>query len=176
MATVVERKGESIAPDLAQRAKFRELRLEIEEFHFEYAANLERGDIEHWPDFFTDDANYVVIARDNQESDLPLGLVYCEGKGMLRDRAYALRHTEMYAPRYLQLRVSNTRVIGVDGPLVRAEASYLLLETLIDEPSRVQQVGKYHDVFERVAGTLLLKDRRCVYDTVVINNNLVFPV
>jgi 3-phenylpropionate/cinnamic acid dioxygenase small subunit len=176
MATVLERKGQSIAPDLKARAKFRELRLEIEEFHFEYCANLERGDIEHWPDYFTDDANYVVIARDNHESNLPLGLVYCEGKGMLRDRAYALRYTEMYAPRYLQLRVSNTRVMSVDGPLIKAEASYLLLETLTDELGRVQQIGKYYDVFERVGDTLLIKDRRCVYDTVIVNNCIVFPV
>ena len=47
---------------------------------------------------------------------------------------------------------------------------------LIDEPSRVQQVGKYYDVFERENGSLLIKDRKCVYDTVVIDNCLVFPV
>jgi hypothetical protein len=40
----------------------------------------------------------------------------------------------------------------------------------------VQQVGKYHDVFERVDGGLLIKDRKCVYDTVIIDTCLVFPV
>lgn len=160
----------------ANRAMLREARWEIEEFHYEYAAVLERGEIERWEDFFTDDAVYRVMARDNVESDLPLGLVYCEGKGMIRDRAYALRHTEMYAPRYIQLRVSNTRVLSIDAPYITAEASYLLLETLIDEPSRVQQVGKYYDTFQRTGETLLIKDRKCVYDTVVINNCLVFPV
>ncbi len=160
----------------ASRAELREARWLVEEFHYEYAAGLERGEIEQWPDYFTDDALYRVIARDNEESGLPLGLIYCEGKGMLRDRAYALAHTETYAPRYLQLRISNTRVLALDGKLIRAEASYLLLETLVDEPSRVQQVGKYHDVFQRVNGSLLIKDRKCVYDTVVIDNCLVFPV
>ncbi len=158
------------------RAALREARWEVEEFHYEYAAGLERGEIAQWPDFFTDDALYRVIARDNEESGLPLGLIYCEGKGMLHDRAYALIHTEMYAPRYLQLRVSNTRVFSADDTHIRAEASYLLLETLVDEPSRVQQVGKYHDVFQRVNGGLLIKDRKCVYDTVIIDNCLVFPV
>jgi 3-phenylpropionate/cinnamic acid dioxygenase small subunit len=168
--------AEATTARTAGRAALREARFEVEEFHYEYAANLERGDIEHWPDFFTDDALYHVVARDNAESNLPLGLIYCEGKGMLHDRAYALRHTEMYAPRYIQLRVSNTRVLALEGPLIRAEASYLLIETLVDEPSRVQQVGKYHDVFLRAGDTLLIKERRCVYDTVVINNCLVFPV
>jgi 3-phenylpropionate/cinnamic acid dioxygenase small subunit len=158
------------------RAALREARWEVEEFHYEYAAVLERGEIERWPEFFTEDAVYQVVVRDNVESNLPLALLYCEGKGMLRDRAYALRHTEMYAPRYLQLRISNTRVLAVHEAFITAEASYLLLETLIDEPSHVQQVGKYYDVFQRVGDLLLIKERKCVYDTVVINNCLVFPV
>ncbi len=60
--------------------------------------------------------------------------------------------------------------------MIRAEASYLLLESLVDEPSRVRQVGKYHDVFQRAGETLLIKERKCVYDTVIIDNCLVFPV
>jgi anthranilate 1,2-dioxygenase small subunit len=158
------------------RTALREARFEVEEFHYEYAAVLDRGEIERWPDFFTDDAHYEVIARDNAEASLPLGLIYCEGKGMLRDRAYAIRHTEMYAPRYLQLRVSNTRVLSIDGPRITAEASYLLMETLVDELTRVQQVGKYYDVFERRGEGLLIVSRRCIYDTVVIDNCMVFPV
>ncbi len=158
------------------RAAFRDLRLEVEEFHYEYAATLERGDIEDWPEFFTEDATYKIIARDNADHGLPLGLVYCEGKAMLRDRAFALRNTEMYAPRYLQIRISNTRILAANGPEIRAEASYILIETLVDEASSLQQVGKYRDVFLRGDGGLLLKDRQCVYDTVVIDNCLVFPV
>ncbi len=165
-----------MAAVLSDRAALREARFDIEEFHYEYCATLERGDVERWPDFFTDDANYHVIARDNAESNLPLGLIYCEGKGMMRDRAYALLHTEMYAPRYLQLRVSNVRVLDIDGARLTAESSFLLLETLVDEPSRVQLVGKYHDVFVRTPTGLLIAARKAIYDSVVINNCLVFPV
>ena len=95
---------------------------------------------------------------------------------MLKDRAFALRNTEMYAPRYLNLQINNVRVHEVSGATIRAEANYLLLETLVEEPSRIQQVGKYYDLFERTEGRLLLAERRCVYDSVVINNCLVFPV
>ncbi len=160
----------------ADRARFRDLRLEIEEFHYDYADALERGEVEQWTEFFTEDAFYCIIARDNYESGLPLGLVYCEGKGMLRDRAFALRNTEMYAPRYLNLQIGNVRVLEAAGAAVRAEANYLLIETLVEEPSRIQQVGKYLDVFERTDGGLLISERRCVYDSVIINNCLVFPV
>lgn len=154
----------------------RELRFEIEEFHAEYAAALDRFDLDRWVGFFADDAVYHVLARDNEEAGLPLGLIYCEGKAMLKDRAYAILNTEMFAPRYLQLSVTNTRVLSVDGPLIGAEANYQLFETLVEEPTRVQQVGKYRDVFERTGEALLLKRRTCVYDSVTIDNCLVFPV
>lgn len=160
----------------ADRLALREARLEVEEFHCEYAAVLERQDIERWPSFFTDDAVYEMKARDNADAGLRLSLMYCDGVGMLKDRAYAIKHTEMYAPRYLSLMITNTRVLSIEGPLIQSEANYLLLETLIDEPTRIQQAGKCYDRFERRDGRLFIKERLCVYDSVLINNCVVFPV
>ncbi len=168
--------AEAGRPSVPDRAALREARLEVEEFHYEYAAVLERGEIERWPDFFTEDAVYRLVARDNADSGLRLGLIYCEGRGMLKDRAYALKHTEMYAPRYLNLQITNVRVLSLDTSFIQAEANYLLLETLVDAPTRVQQVGKSYDRFQREDGRLLLKERLCVYDTVLIDGCIVFPV
>ena len=158
------------------RHALREARFAIEEFNYDYAATLDRMDVDGWVEFFTDDALYYVIARDNEESGLPLGLIYCEGKAMMKDRAFALLNTEMFAPRYLNLSITNTRALSVDGPLIKATANYLLVETLVEETSRVQQVGKYYDTFRRTDAGLLLAERKCVYDSVMIENCLVFPV
>lgn len=153
-----------------------ELRLAVEAFHCDYADVLDRGDIEAWPEFFTDDGVYRVIARDNVEANMPLCLMLCEGKGMLKDRAYAIAHTEMYAPRYVQHQISLTRITGVDGAQIKAEANYAVFETLIDEPTKILQVGRYRDTFRLVNDRLLLADRLCVFDTVVVPNCVVFPV
>lgn len=167
MATVVDDKARAL----------REARLEIEEFNYAYADTLDRMDVDGWVEYFTDDAFYHVIARDNYESGLPLGLIYCEGKAMMKDRAFALLNTEMFAPRYLQLSITNTRALAIDGNEIRATANYTLIETLVEEPSRLQQAGKYRDVFVRDAdGALKLKERICIYDSVMIDNCLVFPV
>lgn len=157
-------------------AGLREARLDIEDFNYAYAETLDRMDANGWVEYFTDDAFYHVIARDNEESGLPLGLIYCEGRAMMQDRAYALLNTEMFAPRYLHLSITNTRVIALDDNEIRATANYTLVETLVEEPSRVQQVGKYRDKFVREDGRLLLKERICTYDSVMIENSLVFPV
>jgi anthranilate 1,2-dioxygenase small subunit len=166
MATVLEDKAMAL----------REARLDIEDFNYAYAETLDAMDVDGWVEYFTDDAFYHVIARDNAESGLPLGLIYCEGKAMMKDRAYALLNTEMFAPRYLHLSITNTRALSIDGDEIRASANYTLIETLVEEPSRVQQVGKYRDVFVRNDGRLLLKERICTYDSVMIDNCLVFPV
>ena len=157
-------------------AALRDARLEIEEFNYAYAETLDAMNVDGWVEYFTEDAFYHVIARDNAESGLPLGLIYCEGKAMMKDRAYALLNTEMFAPRYLHLSITNTRALAIDGNEIRASANYTLVETLVEEPSRLQQVGKYRDVFVREGGKLLLKERICTYDSVMIDNCLVFPV
>ena len=154
----------------------RDLRLEIEEFHTSYCWTLDRGKLEEWPEYFTDDAVYRITARENADADLPVGLVYADSKAMIRDRAFAIQHTQMYAPRYLQHFVSNVRVLEAQGDLIKAQANYLLLQTLVDGPTTIHQSGCYWDTFRRTGGRLLIRERHCVYDTVLIANDLVLPV
>ena len=154
----------------------RELRLEIEEFHAAYCWTLDCGDVEHWPEYFTDDAVYRITARENADAGLPVGLVYADSKAMIRDRAFALKHTQMYAPRTLQHFVTNVRVLQAKGDAIKAQSNYLLLQTLVDGPTTIQQSGRYYDTFVRAEGRLKLRERQCIYDTVLIANDLVLPV
>jgi anthranilate 1,2-dioxygenase small subunit len=144
------------------RERLRELRWAVEEFNYEYADVLDRGEIERWPDFFTEDGVYRLIARDNADAGLPLSLMSCEGKGMLKDRAYAIAHTEMFAPRYTMHHIGHIRIVAVDDYLVTA-------------PTRLLQSGKYYDTFLIQNDALLLKERRCIYDTVLVPTCIVYP-
>ncbi len=62
------------------------------------------------------------------------------------------------------------------GDAIKAQSNYLLLQTLVDGPTTIQQSGRYYDTFVRANGRLLLKERQCIYDTVLIANDLVLPV
>lgn len=167
-------RGYDMAP--ADPRAMRELRLEIEEFHAAYCWTLDRGALEEWPEYFAEDAVYRITARENADAGLEVGLVYADSKAMIRDRAFAIKHTQMYAPRYLQHFVSNVRVLEARGEAIKAQSNYLLLQTLIDGPTTIHQSGRYYDTFVRSDGKLLLKERQCIYDTVLIANDLVFPV
>jgi anthranilate 1,2-dioxygenase small subunit len=166
--------GYDMAPPDARTT--RELRLEIEEFHAAYCWTLDCGDVEHWPEYFTDDAVYRITARENADAGLPVGLVYADSKAMIRDRAFALKHTQMYAPRTMQHFVTNVRVLAAKGDAIKAQSNYLLLQTLVDGPTTIQQSGRYYDSFVRLDGKLKLKERQCIYDTVLIANDLVLPL
>jgi 3-phenylpropionate/cinnamic acid dioxygenase small subunit len=165
----------SVAPDLA-----RDWRSDIEDFNTAYAAVLDAGKVEDWPAFVTADALYRITGRENADANLPVGLVYCEGMGMLKDRALAIATTMMFAPRYLQHHTSNVRVLTVEddgtGDVATATTNYALYETLVDEPTRLQQVGRYHDRFVRHDGRLLLKERHVVYDSLMIDTAIIYPV
>ena len=154
------------------------LRFEIEEFNAAYAAALDEQRLMDWAEMFTDDALYVVLSRENFDRKLPVGLIYCENKGMIRDRAFATQNTSMFAPRYLRHMIANQVVLSEepDG-IVAARASYVVLQVLLDRPdATLHQVGAYYDRFRRVKGALKLAERRCVYDNLLVPNALCLPV
>ncbi len=157
-------------------AELRELRLEIEEFNSDYARVLDDGDLEAWPDFFADDGLYRITSRENADDGLPIGLIYCDGRGMLIDRVRAVIKTTMHEPRYLRHFNSNVRVTGVDDDLVSSDSNYLVVETLMEGGTNIFQSGRYEDTFIRVDGALRLRARHCIYDTLLITNALVYPV
>jgi hypothetical protein len=74
---------------------------ELDTFNSAYAAALDEQRLTDWAEMFTDDGFYIVISRENADRNMPVGLIYCENKGMLLDRANAMK-TEMFAPRYLR--------------------------------------------------------------------------
>ena len=154
------------------------LHREIEAFNTAYAAALDEQRLDDWAEMFTDDAFYVVISRENADRNMPVGLIYCENKGMIQDRAFALKNTEMFAPRYLRHIVGNLQVLGEEqNGEVRARANYVVVQVLFDRPdARLHQVGVYHDRFRRVGDRLRLAERRCVYDNLLVDNALCLPV
>lgn len=163
-------------PPLAAAERLK-LRTEIEEFNSDYADALDTGDLEAWPRFFTEDAFYRIRSREDAEAGLPVGLVYCEGRAMILDRAYAVIHVLMYEPRYYRHMITNTRVLSVaaDG-IIAARSNYLLLETILDQDTRILQAGQYVDEFRREGDKLLLRSRDCVYDSLIVQTAIVTPV
>lgn len=152
------------------------LQLEVQDLYADYADCIDSDEIERWPDFFTDDCLYQIISRENFDRGLPLAVMLCEGKGMLQDRVDAIRNTSVFAPRYLRHLVSHLRITPWEGDELAVRGNYVVLETLVDEATRVFNAGRYLDRLVRRDGALRFKRKIAVYDSVVIPNSLIYPI
>jgi len=152
------------------------LRLEVEDLHAEYCAALDEGRYEDWAALFTEDCLYRIVPRDNHERGLPLAIMHCESRGMLLDRIVAIRETSYYAPRTLRHMVSGIRVAAEADGAQRGQANYLVLQTLPEQPTTLFNAGRYLDTMVREAGRLRLKERLCIFDSIVVPNSLIIPI
>lgn len=153
-----------------------ELRLELEDLYADYAACLDEERFEDWPEFFTDLCLYKVVPRENFERGLPLATWLCESKGYLLDRVTAIRKTAVYAPRYVRRMVSGVRVLGWTSAVLDVRASYLALETLQDELTRVFSTGQYRDKVVVEDGRLRFREKLCIFDSILVPNSLIYPL
>ena len=152
------------------------LRFEVEDLFAEYADVLDSAQLERWPALFTADAYYEVIPRANYERNLPLAVVRCESRAMMEDRVRAIRDTLVYEPRYIRHLISSIRIALGNGDEIVATANYAVLETLPDEMTKILNAGRYMDRLVREDSVLRFREKRCVYDSTLVPNNLVYPV
>jgi len=162
--------GQALSPDHGA------LRLELEELYAEYLGCLNEERFEEWPDFFVDACLYKIVPRENFERGLPLATWLCESKGYLKDRVVAIRKTAVYAPRFIRRAVASIRIRGIEGDRIEVRADYVAFETLLDDLTRVFNVGVYHDRIARDGGRLKFKEKICVFDSMLVPNSLIYPL
>lgn len=170
MKSTIAYRPRALAPERAIA-----LRQEIELFNAEYCAVLDANELELWPAFFTENALYRITARENAELGLPVGLVYCEGRAMMEDRAVAIARTQMFAPRYMLHLLGATRVQAETADGILAQTPFVLVQTLVEGPSTLHLAGCFHDRFVHEEGRLLLAERQVIHDTNILANDLVYP-
>ena len=154
----------------------RDLRLDLEDLYADYVACLDEERFEEWPEFFTDNAIYRIMPRENFARGLPIATWYCESKGYLQDRVVAIRQTMVYAPRYMRRLVSNIRILGWQDGELAVRANYAAFETLRDELTRVFSVGRCHDTLVDIGGSLKFKEKLVIFDSELVLNSLIYPL
>jgi 3-phenylpropionate/cinnamic acid dioxygenase small subunit len=64
-------------------------RAQLDELLASYAHAIDNDVIEDWPLFFTDEGQYLITTRENLAKGRPIGIMYCDGRGMMQDRVTA---------------------------------------------------------------------------------------
>jgi anthranilate 1,2-dioxygenase small subunit len=149
---------------------------ELHQLQEAYVHALDNDRLEEWPEFFTDDCLYEIIPRENADAGLPIGIIYCDSKRMLRDRVLSLRHANIYEAHSYRHMTSGLMIKAIDADTAETESNYVVIQTLQDGASTVYQAGRYIDRVVKTAAGWRYAKRRVVYDTLRVATLLATPI
>lgn len=152
------------------------LRLRIEDLYTDYVHTIDDDRLEDWPDYFTDAGRYRIITRENHERGLPAALIYCDGKGMLRDRISAMRKANVFDPQTYCHTSGAIQVLSADDDGIQVRSNFTVIRTLSDGAMSVFACGRYLDRIAEEDGALKFAERTVVIDSRRIDTLLVIPL
>ncbi|MBL0090613.1 MAG: aromatic-ring-hydroxylating dioxygenase subunit beta [Ideonella sp.] len=149
---------------------------ELTQLHAKYASIVDAADWDAWCELFTDDCIYRLVPRENHERGFALATLAFDSKGMLKDRAYAIRETLFHDPYYQRHVIGVPRVLKVQAGRIQCESNYAVFRTKLSELSTVFNVGRYLDEVVRTPQGLRFAARVAVYDSELIPNSIIYPI
>jgi anthranilate 1,2-dioxygenase small subunit len=141
-----------------------------------YVSVVDSDHLEEWPDLFTEDGLYEIVPKENADLGLPVGIVHCFGRPMLRDRITALRKANLFELHTYRHMTSGLELKRLDANTVDMQSNYVVVQTLSDGESRVYQAGRYFDRVVRTAQGWCYQHKKAIYDTSRVQTLLVTPV
>jgi anthranilate 1,2-dioxygenase small subunit len=152
------------------------LRAVIADFIIDCAHAIDDDRVEDWPGFFTEDGFYQVITREGYEAGHPVGVMHCEGRGMMQDRVKAMRQANIFEPHVYCHLLGRPRIRETAPDVYAVRTNMQVVRTMQDGGMEIFAAGKYLDTIVIENGSPRLKDRRVVLDSRRIDVLLVLPL
>jgi 3-phenylpropionate/cinnamic acid dioxygenase small subunit len=147
---------------------------EIEALHARYVHALDDDRLEDWPNFFTERGIYRIATAENEARGLPLPVVYCEGRAMLRDRVQSLRHANIYEPQRYRHIVSSTLTENLSQGIVASTSSFLVVRIMENGETLLFASGRYVDRI--LLREMLYEERVVICDSRRFDTLLAIPL
>jgi len=141
-----------------------------------YVTVIDTDRLEEWPDLFAEDCVYEIVPKENADRGLPMGIMHCFGRSMLRDRVVSLRKANVFEPQTYRHLTSGLEFTRIDGQTIDMQSNYVVVQTLGDGESRLFQAGRYLDRVVLTTNGWRYQRKRAVYDTSRVQTLLVIPV
>jgi anthranilate 1,2-dioxygenase small subunit len=132
--------------------------------------------LEEWPDLFTEDGVYEIVPKENADLGLPVGIMHCFGRLMMRDRIISLRQANLFEPHTYRHLTSGLEFAPTGANTMEMQSNYVVVQTLTNGESTVYQAGRYFDRVVRTAAGWRYQHKRALYDTSRVQTLLVTPV
>ena len=135
------------------------MREAIEDLLAAYAEAIDDGEIERWPGFFTEDGVYQIITREGFDARLPIGIFYCDSRGMMEDRVRALRTANIYEPHAYRHLLGRSQFERRDGGF-DVRSNFCVFRIAQDGDTVIFATGRYLDRLVDDGGALRFSTRR----------------
>ena len=142
----------------------------------DYVHYLDQDRLEDWVDCFIDDCCYRIVSRENLERGLPVSLLLCENKDMLRDRITYLREASVYNIHTDRHLLGHVRVGAARDGIYVVEANYAVYQSNQEGESRLFSVGTYDDKVIFQGDRPKFKEKVVIVDTFAIPSMLSTPL
>lgn len=152
------------------------IRLMIDDLVADCAHALDDDELERWPEFFVADGRYKITTRENHINNWPLGVMYCDSAGMMRDRILALRTANVYEPHTYCHILGRTRVSDAGDGAYKARTNFEVIRTMQDGGDLRFATGKYLDECVLENGVMKFRSRTVVLESRRVDILLVIPL
>lgn len=153
-----------------------ETRAAVEDALNDQAFAIDDDELERWPEFYTEDGFYQIIPRETHEANLPMGVMFCDGRGMMIDRIEALRTANIFEPHTYSHLLGRPGLSNGEAGVIEARTNFQVSRTMQGGSSELFAAGKYLDTFDTSGEQPLIKKRLVVLESRRIDILIVFPL
>ena len=147
----------------------------IDQLYIDYVNIVDDGDLEQWPNLFTEDCSYQIVSRENVRRGLPLATMRCDSRGMLRDRVNAIQSSAFYVSRVVR-HIVGLLDVRPNGDDVEVRANFAVFESVSRSATALLCAGVYDDIVVIDDGRLRFRQKHCVYDGDLVIDSIVYPL
>ena len=142
----------------------------------EYVHAIDNNELERWPQFFTEKCLYQIIPRADFDQGRPIGIWFCDNRGMLEDRVSSIREVNVYEPHVYRHVIGPTEILSNKDGVYGAQTSYIVVRTMRDGEMQVFSAGRYVDEIVMEAAAARFRKRIVVPDSWRFDTLVVIPL
>lgn len=143
---------------------------------FKYCQVVDDGDLNEWPDLFTDHGSYYVYAKDNYEKGLPIAYVMDNHKGKIKDRVTLINKIWTYNISYQRHMITNIMVESDGNDKFICYANFSVYRTNREGKTELFAVGRYKDLIVFEGNTPRFEKKEVILDTCTLPSYFVRPL
>jgi len=153
-----------------------ELKIKIDTINTAYGDALDSHDYDTWINFFESECLYLVQSRENFDRNFPLALIRLVSHNMMKDRVYGCMDTIFHQLYYQRHVIGGSTIVSVEDDIVTTRTNYAVFRSKPTCSSEVFNVGCYRDCWRIIDTDLKLIERKCIYDSEMVLNALIYPI